>query len=85
MGRKLRELVKIYGSSTISVNIDFRYFQDKSKELPAFADRRRQAGFLNRTGLGALLGTAAGQVAGRIGAKRTAAVFAAGQAIRSRI
>ena len=70
---------------TISVNIDFRYFQDKSKELPAFADRRRQAGFLNRTGLGALLGTAAGQVAGRIGAKRTAAVFAAGQAIRSRL
>jgi len=69
----------------LTINMSYRYFQDRQKDLPDFPDRRRQAGFLNRTGLGALLGTAAGQVAGRIGAKRTAAVFAAGQAIRSRL
>lgn len=69
----------------LTVNMSYRYFQDRSKELPAFADRRRQAGFLNRTGLGALLGVGAGQVAGRIGAKRTAAIMTAGQVIRNRL
>ena len=69
----------------LTINMSYRYFQDRQKDLPDFPDRRRQAGFLNRTGLGALLGTAAGQVAGRIGAKRTAAIMTAGQVIRNRL
>jgi len=69
----------------LTLNMSYRYFVDKTKELPDFPDRRRQASFLNRTGLGALLGTAAGRVAGRVGAKRTAAIMTAGQVIRNRL
>lgn len=72
--------------STMNVLMSYRYFVDKSKpRLPNQKSNRRAPPFLASTGLGGLIGVGAGVVAGRLGTKKTAAVMAAGQVIRSRI
>lgn len=70
----------------LQLNITYRYFIEEGNQLiPPLPGTRRPPNFFNATGLGAAIGTGVGVAAGRIGAKRTAAIMAAGQIIRGRI
>ena len=70
----------------LSVRLMYRYFIETGNQLqPALAGQRRPANPFLTSGLGAAVSTGVGAVAGRVGAKRTAAIMTAGQVIRGRI